>query len=636
MSRPRVKTWSTMLPTDPLMKAPVFLLAFILCGFAATASAATLVVTKTEDTNDGICDADCSLREAVAVANTDDTVIFSPLFNTPQTIILTLGQIAITRGLTINGTGQDILTISGNNASRIFRLTGGGSVSLSGMKLTNGLASAIGDAIGGGIYQTGGSSIITNMNITNNAARQTGQKPFGAGGGICVNTGTLTIIDSRISGNTVPVTAGSAAGGIYAVYTDLHITGSTVDSNSAQGIYGSGDLSGDTLITVVDSNVINNTGSGVVNLIGPTTITNSSVRNNGGGIDMESSDCTLSVDRSVIIDNRSVGVGNRGGTAIITNSTIGRNANDQLGGKGGGIWNTGTVYVLNSSIINNTAFEAGGGVYNVLGHVYLTNSTVSGNFTINGAGNSPCPGGGIANHWTKANPGGTVVLTNSTVADNSAQGHGGGICNQTGGSVVTRNSIIAQNTSNTTGPDFSGAVSSDGNNIIGVISGSSGWVASDLQNKNPLLGHLGNNGGPTWTHALLPNSPAINAGNNDLARDPFDNSPLLNDQRGPGFLRLIGNVDIGAYEANYSMVPVTVGGRVTTSGGRGIAGARVTFTSGGTALFAQTNPFGYYRFANLPPGTTYSVAATHKYYLFTAPVYVTIDQNRSDLNFTAE
>ena len=49
----------------PAMKTPVFLLAFILCGFAATASAATLVVTKTEDTNDGVCDADCSLREAV-------------------------------------------------------------------------------------------------------------------------------------------------------------------------------------------------------------------------------------------------------------------------------------------------------------------------------------------------------------------------------------------------------------------------------------------------------------------------------------------------------------------------------------------------------------------------------------------
>src|SRR5689334_14925132 len=100
------------------MKTPVFLLAFILCGFAATASAATLVVTKTDDTNDGVCDTDCSLREAVVVAAADDTVVFSSLFNTPQTVTLTLGQLAIIRNLTINGPGPDILTISGNSASR--------------------------------------------------------------------------------------------------------------------------------------------------------------------------------------------------------------------------------------------------------------------------------------------------------------------------------------------------------------------------------------------------------------------------------------------------------------------------------------------------------------------------------------
>jgi DNA-directed RNA polymerase specialized sigma24 family protein len=61
-------------------------------------------------------------------------------------------------------------------------------------------------------------------------------------------------------------------------------------------------------------------------------------------------------------------------------------------------------------------------------------------------------------------------------------------------------------------------------------------------------GPLQDNGGPTFTHALLPGSPAINAGNNSRAIDEADN-PLLTDQRGEGFPRIVtGIVDIGSYE----------------------------------------------------------------------------------------
>src|SRR6266550_2791822 len=130
------------------MKTPCIaaVLAFLVCILAAVnISATTLVVTKTADTNDGVCDADCSLREAVAVAAADDTIVFSSLFQTPQTITLTFGQIPITRNLTITGPGPEVLAISGNNASRILRLTGGVSVSICGMKITNGLASGDGD-----------------------------------------------------------------------------------------------------------------------------------------------------------------------------------------------------------------------------------------------------------------------------------------------------------------------------------------------------------------------------------------------------------------------------------------------------------------------------------------------------------
>src|SRR5205085_8312044 len=61
--------------------------------------------------------------------------------------------------------------------------------------------------------------------------------------------------------------------------------------------------------------------------------------------------------------------------------------------------------------------------------------------------------------------------------------------------------------------------------------------------KSALIGLLRDNGGPTKTHALLPGTPAINMGNNELANG------LATDQRGEGFPRIVGDsVDIGAFE----------------------------------------------------------------------------------------
>src|SRR4051812_20248475 len=105
------------------MKAhlPTLFLLLSVFGFAAISTyAANLTVTKIEDTNDGVCDADCSLRVAVVAAASGDTVVFSSLFSSPQTITLVNGQITIDKNLTINGTGQGLVTFSGNNASRIF------------------------------------------------------------------------------------------------------------------------------------------------------------------------------------------------------------------------------------------------------------------------------------------------------------------------------------------------------------------------------------------------------------------------------------------------------------------------------------------------------------------------------------
>jgi hypothetical protein len=82
----------------------------------------------------------------------------------------------------------------------------------------------------------------------------------------------------------------------------------------------------------------------------------------------------------------------------------------------------------------------------------------------------------------------------------------------------------------------------DGSGMTGLSNGVSGNLVGSADNPiDPLLGPLADNGGPTLTHALLPGSPAIDAGNNAYATDW--------DQRGPGYPRIVnGIIDIGAFE----------------------------------------------------------------------------------------
>jgi hypothetical protein len=143
-------------------------------------------------------------------------------------------------------------------------------------------------------------------------------------------------------------------------------------------------------------------------------------------------------------------------------------------------------------------------------------------------------------------------LTNVTVTDNRAN-FGGGmfVFNATG--PLLHNTLIARNfhgPTGTTPDDVSGHLDPSGdNNLIGDGTGMTGLVngvngnqvGTDANPIDPMLGPLADNGGPTLTHALLPGSPAIDAGNNAYATD-FD-------QRGPGFPRIVnGIIDIGAFE----------------------------------------------------------------------------------------
>ena len=167
-------------------------------------------------------------------------------------------------------------------------------------------------------------------------------------------------------------------------------------------------------------------------------------------------------------------------------------------------------------------------------------------------GNSATDGGGIDNL-------GTATLTNCTVSGNTSQ-DGGGIADDDDGNLTLDNTIVAGNTSGASDNDISGPVQpSSAYNLIGDGSGItnltdlkepalSNLIGTTTDPLNPLLGPLANNGGPTQTMALLPGSPAIDAGSNALAVDANGN-PLTTDLCRAGFPRILGHsVDIGAYE----------------------------------------------------------------------------------------
>jgi hypothetical protein len=246
---------------------------------------------------------------------------------------------------------------------------------------------------------------------------------------------------------------------------------------------------------------------------------------NGGGI---SNRGTLTVSNSALTGNFAWGLGGgmvNWGTLTVSNSTFSTNYSPNWGG---GIGNRGTLTVNNSTLSGNEGY-IGGGIYNWSGATLIvSNSTVAGNTAGDG-------GGGIRNDDYS-----TLTINNCTIAGNSVRhGFGGGISLQ--GTSAVRNTIIAGNSA-TYGPDvLAEAFGSQGHNLIGNTQDSGGYDPTDLLNVDPLVGPLQDNGGPTQTRALLPGSPAIDAGDNTGAPDW--------DQRGPGFPRIVnGIIDIGSFE----------------------------------------------------------------------------------------
>ena len=474
----------------------------------------TNTVTSLADSGAG------SLRQVMADSLPGDSIVF----RVTGRITLAGSELVVDKDLSIIGPGASALDINAASLSRVFNIRSNVIALIVGLTVSSGKTPLPTGSLfaepGGGICNSGSlwvSNCVISFNVTGSGGDYGGG---GSGAGIC-NFGTLRLDDSTVTHNEAGAGAGGGPGG------------------SGGGIW------------------------------------------NGG---------TCFVNNSSFVDNRA-GFGGWGFYDQGSGVPGGR------GGDGGGIFNSGTMALTNCTIDSNLAGDGGEGPYGLsagwggagghgggicndndfspVGNLSLVCCTVVSNRSgmggpgrVNeylGAGGSGGYGGGIS---------GVAALTNCTVVGNycgpggdgsprGGGGRGGGFCG--GGTLV--NDIVALNSvpDDGFGPDVYGygEVQSVGNNLIGVTNGSGGFTApgdlvgSSSSPLDPEVAPLAENGGPTLTVALLPGSPAIDAGNTLLAP--------ATDQR--GFPRTAGAAaDIGAFE--YGSVMPTLA--ITGSGATGL------------------------------------------------------------------
>ena len=300
------------------------------------------------------------------------------------------------------------------------------------------------------------------------------------------------------------------------------------------------------------------------------------------------------------------------GTLNITNCAIIGNS----GQRGGGISTYyGRLFLIDSTVANNTATAdyAGGGLDADHTIVQIMNSTISGNRTtsvIDGAG-------GIRLNRPK-----DWFIIGSTIAFNSSNGSSvssvGGLAALAGSPGPVDNTILARNEG--LNPDFYGVSSGARNSLIGITdyrSGFSTWgnnITGTIDAPvDPLLGSLADNGGGLPTNALLPGSPAVDSGNNDLSVDRHGD-PLTVDQR--GYIRPVNSiVDIGSYEFNSQPLATTstITGQVTDANGRPVYKAHVSLKRSGIGVkHAITDQFGFYSFVSVPSDISYTLECKNK------------------------
>jgi hypothetical protein len=347
---------------------------------------------------------------------------------------------------------------------------------------------------------------------------------------------------------------------IHAAEDDISVDGSTAGSGAdiiefANGLQG-----------LIDLSISNDTAFGQTALVIASSLT---IRGNANGIALGrgldapemrlllvTASGNLSLESLMLTKGVAIGAA---GT---------ENAPDGGDGRGGAVFSQGTLSITASTLHNHRARGGdaveqgrggsglGGAIYNDAGMVTIVNTTISGNIVESGTGAQSGSrfGAGIYSR------NGSLTISNSTITNSTAPAGRGvyvladgemavatveidsTIIGQADSSSATTELVVLEDNGGT-------AMSSGDGNLIRRALGFNGAIVSS---EDPLLETLAPNGGPTWTHALGDNSPALDQGLN-----PLD---LMVDQRGATFGRVINNVaDIGAFERQSTVGPLLLG-----------------------------------------------------------------------------
>lgn len=361
-------------------------------------------------------------------------------------------------------------------------------------------------ALGGG-----GLVAVANVNLTITDGSFRGNSLLaGGGGGLFADNATLSLVRTIIAGNRAVTNGGGMqanTGGTYALRDVM------VEDNSAVNGGGLG-FSGAMTVTVDGGIIRRNTASGV-----------------GGGL-WKSGQSALTMTGTQILDNTAATQGGGvqlvapGAAATLRRLTVrGNRAN---GASGGGVTAGVNTLIEESVFANNSTGAIGGGIFSA-GSATTTvrNSTFS--------ANSAVVGGGVAAT-------GTITVVNATFVANTASDYGGGIATNNAGNLTATNLLLSGNLANGAAGDCgrggASTITSGGGNLSADASCATFTQASDKRNTPAGVNlTLANNGGPTFTHALLEGSAAINAA--------VAASCPATDQRGAA---RVGTCDIGAVE----------------------------------------------------------------------------------------
>jgi hypothetical protein len=476
---------------------------------------------------------DASLRAEMAGGGT-------VTFACDGTIILT-NTITISGNTILDGTGHQI-TISGGNAVRVFYVNSNVNLTISNLTIADGLNA---DGYGGGIYNAGNLTAMNCVFANNTAIGPAGAYNSGGSGsnslgGAIYNIGFLNAIrctfqsNSTVGGDGVTSSGGSGGAGGDGYGGAIENLGASImtecwlANNRATGGSGGPGADGGTTFGYpangYPGGMGGKSGGGAIGNFGTLTMSNCLLASNSatGGLGAHGGNGGLTAQGPGGMGGRggSGGDGNGGalfnsGSAVLLNDTIALNlgAGNQ-GGSGGNVGIGAPDYPRGSGGWGGSGGSGYGAIYDANGQCYLTNCTVALNRATPGTGGSGGLGG-----------------------QDGANGVAGGL-KTVGASLL--NTLLSGNTPTNcigTAADAGHNLSSDGSCAFTNL--------GSLNNTDTRLGLLADNGGPTWTMALLPGSPAIDAGSAIGA--------LATDQRGVPRPQGPG-VDIGAFEYLYSSV----------------------------------------------------------------------------------